>query len=169
MKTIKDTKVESNKLERRIRGYIIFFICAILASGITTFPIESELAFFVKHISVFPQFLQGWFVTVYEAVKDTNERYPFLAYSTDWLAWAHIVIAIMFIGPLRDPVKNIWVIQWGIIACILVFPLALIAGHFREVPLYWRFIDCTLGLLGLIPLTLCLRDIRRLENLKGAY
>ena len=155
------------RIEGRVKAYIIFFICAILVSGITAFPIESELAIIVKHITVFPQFLQGWLVTVYEALKDTNARYPFLAYGTDWLAWAHIVIAIMFLGPLRDPVKNIWVIQWGIIACILVFPLALIAGHFREVPLYWRLIDCSFGFLGLIPLSLCLKDIRKLEQLQS--
>jgi hypothetical protein len=29
--------------------------------------------------------------------------YPFLAYGTDWLAFAHIVIAVFFIGPLVKP------------------------------------------------------------------
>lgn len=41
------------------------------------------------------------------------------------------MIAIAFIGPLRDPVRNIWIIQWGMIACVLVIPLALLAGAAR--------------------------------------
>jgi hypothetical protein len=35
------------------------------------------------------------------------------------------VIAIAFIGPWRDTVKNIWVIEFGMIACVLVVPFAL--------------------------------------------
>ncbi len=157
-----------NKLKRRIRFYIIFFIVAILASGITTFPIESELKFFTDHPNLIPSFLNGWFIQVYEAVKDTNATYPFLAYGTDWLAWAHLIIALLLIGPLKDPVKNIWVIEWAMIACIFVFPLALIAGHIRHVPMYWRLVDCSLGLLGLIPLILCHRAIRKLEKISAS-
>jgi hypothetical protein len=33
--------------------------------------------------------------------------HPWLAYGTDWLAFAHIVIAVFFIGPFVDPVQNI--------------------------------------------------------------
>ena len=159
--------MNENQLRRRIRAYIIFFICAILVSGITTFPIETELAYLVEHDSLIPNPFRDWFATVYEAVRTTNAQYPYLAYGVDWLGWAHCIIAIMFIGPLRDPVRNIWVIQWGIIACLLVFPLALIAGHIREVPFYWRLVDCSLGLFGLLPLTLCLKDIKRLEVLEA--
>jgi hypothetical protein len=50
---------------------------------------------------------------VYDAVKTTNASYPYLAYGTDWLAFAHLVIAVAFIGPLMQPVKNVWVIQFG--------------------------------------------------------
>ena len=157
-----------NKLRRRIRFYIIFFIVAIIISGITTFPLESELKFFTEHPSLLPSFLHEWFGQAYEAFRDTNAKYPFLAYGTDWLAWAHLVIALMFVGPLKDPVRNIWVIEWAMMACMLVFPLALIAGHFRQVPLYWRLIDCSLGLLGLIPLILCHRAIRKLEKITGS-
>ena len=29
-----------------------------------------------------------------------------IAYGTDWLAFAHITIAVAFLGPLKDPVRN---------------------------------------------------------------
>jgi hypothetical protein len=59
-----------------------------------------------------------------------------LAYGTDWLAFAHLVIAIAFLGPLKDPVRNIWVVEFGMIACLLVIPLALICGPIRGIPFY---------------------------------
>jgi hypothetical protein len=76
-----------------------------------------------------------------------------------------LVIAIAFIGPLRDPVRNKWVLVFGVIACLGVFPLALVAGAIRGIPLYWRAIDCSFGLFGAIPLLFCLREVGRLEKL----
>ena|SRR5687768_2856636 len=154
------------KIRRRVRAYILFFIIATVISGLTTFPLETELGFFVDNINYVPSFLRDWFVQAYEGFRETNATYPFISYGIDWLAWAHLVIALLFIGPLRDPVRNKWVIQWGILCCLLVFPLALFAGHIREVPLYWRLIDCAFGAFGLIPLFLCISDIGKLEALE---
>jgi len=86
-----------------------------------------------------------------------------MAYGTDWLAFAHLVIAVAFWGPLKDPVRNIWVIEFGMIACVLVIPLALIAGPIRGIPFFWQLVDCSFGVFGIIPLWLCRRDILRLE------
>ena len=66
--------------------------------------------------------LLRWLLTVREGLGATNRAYPFLAYGTDWLAFAHLVIAVLFVGPLRDPVRNRWVIEWGMIACAAVVP-----------------------------------------------
>jgi hypothetical protein len=52
-----------------------------------------------------------------------------------------------------------------VIACLGVFPLALVAGPIRGIPFYWRLIDCSFGILGAIPLFICLRYVRRLEEL----
>lgn len=87
-----------------------------------------------------------------------------MAYGTDWLAFAHLVIAVAFIGPYRDPVRNSWVVTFGIIACIGIIPLALIAGAVRGIPLYWRLIDCSFGVFGAIPLWLVRRDIAMLQT-----
>ena len=102
---------------------------------------------------------------MYNALRDTNVKYPFLAYGYDWLAFAHLVIAVAFIGVLQDPVRNKWVVQFGRIACIMVFPLAFTAGMIRGIPVFWRLIDCSFGLIGLIPLTICYRKIQKLESL----
>ena len=34
--------------------------------------------------------------------------YPLLAYGTDWLAFSHLVLAVVFLGAWRDPVRNRW-------------------------------------------------------------
>jgi hypothetical protein len=107
--------------------------------------------------------LHSWLRRVYDALADSNRRYPFLAYGTDWLAFAHLVIAIAFIGPLIDPVRNKWVLTFGVIACAGVIPLALIAGTIRGVPFYWRLIDCCFGIFGVIPLVICLKSVQKLE------
>lgn len=74
----------------------------------------------------------GWVDRVAAALADAGARYPFLAYGTDWLAFAHLIIAVVFLGPLIDPVRNIWVIQFGVIACAGIIPLALIAERCAE-------------------------------------
>ena len=158
--------MDEKLLKRKIKIWITLFIVGLALSGITAFPIETELAFLARHADIFPAFLANWIQTVYTAVKITNQNYPYLSYGTDWLAFGHLVIATVFIGPLKDPVKNIWVIQFGMIACIMVFPLAFIAGPIRGIPLYWRFIDCCFGVFGIMPLWLCYKRIRELEVMK---
>ena len=51
--------------------------------------------------------LLPWVERVSEALNSTSTLYPFLAYGTDWLAFAHLAIAVVFIGPYVDPVRNI--------------------------------------------------------------
>lgn len=152
-----------------IRAWIVFFIVALALSGITAFPLETELrlASDILHSTAMPQLLPGfvaWIDQVRDALIATNDAYPFLAYGTDWLAFAHLVIAVAFIGPLRDPVRNIWVIQWGMIACVGVIPLALIAGAIRGIPFVWTLIDMSFGVVGIIPLIVVYRLVRRYER-----
>ncbi|MFL5763073.1 MAG: hypothetical protein ACJ77K_03965 [Bacteroidia bacterium] len=156
--------MSTSQLKKRIRLWIILFIVFLVLSGVTAFPIETELNFVVQHSSGFPSSLQHWLLKILEEVKQTNSAYPHLAYGTDWLAFAHIVIATAFIGPYLDPVRNIWVIRFGMIACIMVFPLALLAGPFRQIPFFWQMIDCSFGVLGIIPLYICHKNILLLEQ-----
>lgn len=157
---------EINQLRKSIRTLILFFISALILSGATAFCIETGLSWLVPSGNGSKGLLTDWLLIAYNAMKDVNRRYPFMAYGYDWLAFSHLVIAVAFIGPLQDPVKNVWIIQFGMIACCMIFPLAFIAGHFRQVPVFWQFIDCSFGLAGLIPLTVCHTQIQLLEKLQ---
>ena len=155
-----------NAIEIRIRSrskiYIAIIITGLAFSGLTAFPLETELPYLINNGS---SALQQWLNKVYMAIKTTNENYPFLSYGTDWLAFAHLMLAILFIGPFKNPVKNKWVIEFGIICCLMIIPLALIAGHIRGIPLFWQLIDCSFGLIAIVPLYLCLTHINKLETL----
>ena len=152
-----------NKEKRIIRSWLVIFIITLFLSGLTAMPVEQGLTFLVKHFP-FEGSIKGWLQEVLLAVQYTGKDYPFLFYGYDWLAFAHFVLAILFVGPYRDPVKNRWVIEFGIIACILIIPFASIAGHFRGIPVWWRLIDCSFGLVGLVPLIICLRNVKKLET-----
>ena len=155
----------------RIRFCLAAFMIGLVLSGITAFPLETELSWLVsilhaswlRHIAEFSRLLP-WIEHVDDALRATNAFYPFLAYGTDWLAFAHLVIAIAFIGPYIDPVRNKWVVTFGLIACAGVVPLALIAGSIRGIPFPWRLIDCSFGIFGSIPLLLSWQSIRVLER-----
>ena len=67
-------------------------------------------------------------------------------------------------GQLKDPVKNIWVIEFGIIACVLVVPFAIIFGQIREIPYFWTMVDSSFGVLGITPLLIVRRLIKELEG-----
>ena len=154
---------------RTIRLWLSLFILALVLSGLTAFPLEHEtswLASFLHTHPILPSPIIFWITKVSGALRDTGLRYPFLAYGTDWLAFAHLVLAIAFLGPLRDPVRNNWVLQFGVIACVSVVLLALMAGPIRGIPLFWRLIDCSFGVFGAIPLLICLRLVNRLQTMK---
>ncbi|MBI3137077.1 MAG: hypothetical protein HYZ15_00670 [Sphingobacteriales bacterium] len=146
-----------------IRRWILFFIVALVISGATAIPVESELNFLTR---VFPlgTGIGDWLDRVLTGFTVTKTHYPFLAYGYDWLAFAHFVLAVLFIGPLKDPIRNKWVIEFGLIACVLVIPYAMIAGSFRGIPLGWRLIDCSFGAAGLVPLGIVLKKIKRIES-----
>jgi hypothetical protein len=155
---------------RRIRFWLAAFVAGLVLSGVTAFPLQSELRWLVSrlHADSLQSMAEStgllpWIKRVYVALSTTNAHYPFLAYGTDWLAFAHLVIAAAFIGPYGDPVRNKWVITFGLIACAAVIPLALIAGSMRGIPLPWRLIDCSFGILGSVPLLICKRSILALE------
>ena len=154
------------QLKKKIKRWLIFLMAGLVLSGATAFPIESELAIAMNNLDLFSPKMQHWLTTIYTAVKTTNAQYPYLSYGTGWLAFAHIVIARAFIGPLRDPVRNIWVLQFGMIACVLIFPLAFIAGAIRHIPLFWQLVDCSFGVIGIIPLYIAHRNAKKLEYLK---
>ena len=146
------TRSTSEALLRSIRIWLAIVILGLFLSGVTAFPLQHELDLVIRiaaHFDLSGQVpaLNDWFIRVDHALADTNARYPFLAYGTDWLAFAHIVIAMVFVGPYLDPVRNKWIVTWGQINSVGIFFLALIAGPIRGIPPYWRLIDCSFGIV----------------------
>jgi hypothetical protein len=160
-------------LLRRIRIWLGLFIVGLVLSGVTAFPLVWETrvlnSLFGPATSIgqaLPE-LAAWIQRVASALAEIDARHPFAAYGTDWLAFAHIVLAIAFVGPWRDPVRNSWVLDFGLIACALVIPLALVCGAIRGIPFFWRMLDCSFGVFGAIPLLAARRLTRRISALRS--
>ena len=49
-----------------------------------------------------------------------------------------------------------------------MIPYAMIFGAVRGIPIGWRLVDCSFGVIGLVPLALARRSIRQLEALSAA-
>jgi hypothetical protein len=144
-------------LRRRIKLLTWLFIVGLVLSGATAIPLAGELNLLVNFFGTKSEAsgLTQWLLRVRDALAQTQAQHPFLFYGTDWLAFGHFVIALAFIGALRDPVRNRWLFNFGLIACVLVIPYALVFGGLRGIPFWWRLIDCSFGVCGFIPLWFC--------------
>ena len=152
-------------LRRCVRALLSVFVAGLVLSGVTALPLSWELGLLTQVVhagSAWPAPLVQWLATVQGGLQAVDARFPFLNYGTDWLAFGHIAIAVAFWGPLREPVRNVWVVDFGLIACALVVPWALLFGWLRGIPWWWRLIDCSFGVFGALPLWYCRRAINEL-------
>ncbi|MFB7410892.1 hypothetical protein ACFCZ2_27305 [Streptomyces sp. NPDC056202] len=154
----------------RIRVWLIVFVVCLVLSGITAFPLVTELRLldsaldgWAAPVADLLPGLAEWIDRVRGGLETADEQAPYLLYGTDWLAFAHLVIAVAFYGVHRDPVRNIWVVEFGMIACVGIIPLALICGPVRGIPFWWSVIDMSFGVIGILPLLHVRRLIKRLE------
>jgi len=158
-------------LLRRIRGWTWFFIFGLFVSGVTAIPLTTELNWLCEWVGT-PGAEAGvlvqWLERVRVALERTQSEFPFLFYGTDWLAFGHIVIAVAFIGALRDPVRNRWLFDFGLFACAMVIPWAFVFGSVRGIPVWWQLIDCSFGIIGAIPLWCCRKWTLELETRQQA-
>jgi hypothetical protein len=148
------------ELRRRIRWLTGLFLLGLVLSGATAIPLQLETGRLTRLSNA------QWLLRVHAALVQTESQYPFLFYGTDWLAFGHFVIAIAFIGALKDPVRNRWLFDFGLIACALVIPWALVFGAIRGIPFWWRLIDCSFGVFGFIPLWFCRIWAKELDERK---
>ncbi|MDN3290309.1 hypothetical protein QWL27_31850 [Streptomyces thermocarboxydus] len=160
-------------LLKGIRVWLVFFVVCLVLSGVTAFPLVHELRWTEEALRSLgaPEHLPGlmeWIARVRYGLDTADADHPFLLYGTDWLAFAHLVIAVAFLGPYRDPVRNIWVVEFGLIACAGVVPLALICGPIRGIPFWWSVGDMAFGVFGAVPLYVVRQKIKRLEALTEA-
>ncbi|MFZ4162197.1 hypothetical protein ACOZDE_27855 [Streptomyces griseoincarnatus] len=164
---------ERAALLKGIRVWLAFFVVCLVLSGVTAFPLVHELRWAEEVLRSLgaPDHLPGlmeWIERVRDRLDTADADHPFLLYGTDWLAFAHLVIAVAFLGPYRDPVRNVGVVEFGLIACAGVVPLALICGPIRGIPFWWSVIDMAFGVFGAVPLYVVRKKIKRLEALAEA-
>ena len=165
-------------LRHRIKLLTWFFIVGLVISGATAIPLVTELEWLVRltdarqlvetPASANPPVWAIWLVKVQASLQETSDKHPLLFSGADWLAFGHFVIAIAFIGALRDPIRNRWLFDFGLIACVLVIPYALVFGAVRGIPFWWRLIDCSFGVFGFIPLWFCRKWAWELDNCSSA-
>ncbi|HLG02015.1 MAG TPA: hypothetical protein VI731_00370 [Bacteroidia bacterium] len=157
---------DQHLLLRRIRQWTVLFVVFLILSGLTAFPVQTELNFLIGFADLFPDTMRSWLISVTGAVNNVAGDYPFLFYGYDWLAYSHIVIALFFYGVYKNPVQNAWVIRVGMIACLGVFILAMVCGPIRGIPFFWTIIDFSFGAFGLIPLVRMLQLTKQFETIQ---
>jgi hypothetical protein len=162
---------QETTFRRRIQALTWLVIVGLVLSGVTAIPLKWELDLMVGWFGLADQTsttvtseVGRWLLTVRDALHDVSAKHSFLFLGTDWLAFGHFVIAIAFVGALRDPVRNRWLFDFGLMACALVVPYALIFGALRGIPFWWRLIDCSFGVFGFIPLWFCRKWAIELER-----
>jgi hypothetical protein len=156
---------------RKIRFVLLVFISGLIVAGMTAIPLRFELGILDSLLGEDTRIAQAWppmglwISRVHQALNDMDSSAPFLAYGYDWLAFGHFVIAIAFFGPYRDPVRNRWVIDFGMIACALVIPYAVILGEVRGIPVFWRFIDTLFGIIGFALLWYVHSELKKIDQI----
>ena len=158
-----DKAAQSPEL-KRAKLMMLIVIIGLFIAGVTIWPLTWELKVLVDIIwgNAEPTGeLHQFIVTTIKSLETVAIEHPFILYGFDWLAYAHIVLAILFIGPYRDPVKNVWVIQFGLICCALVPVLAGICIPIRGMPFSWFLIDAAFAPAAALPLWIALKDVQK--------
>ena len=106
-----------------------------------------------------------WLFEVHRTLAAATVSTPFIAYATDLVALAHIMLALALVGPYRDPSRNQWVVSFALLCCAAVALLAFTAGPIRGIPLFWRLVDSSFAVLCALPLVLCRHYTHLLQHL----
>jgi len=145
-------------------GIVVF---GLFVSGVTVWPAVPGLKLAVRLMwgAVEPAgVLHAFVLRAIEGLESVQANYPFMLYAHDWLAFAHIMLALLFAGAIRDPVRNKWIVQCGLIMCALIPVLAGICIPVRGLPWCWFWIDFAFAPAAAWPLWIALKDIRDAET-----
>lgn len=155
------------KILLKYRIVLSAFMLGLLLSGLTAFPLNWEVGllfnWLAPHREHFPSLFE-WIARVKVGLDQTDARFPFIAYGTDWLAFGHLMICAAFVGPWSEPVHNRFVLEWGMFCCVAILPVAFICGPIRGIPLGWMILDCAFGVVGIVPLFLCWKWSKEMET-----
>ncbi len=142
-------------------------IAGLVITALIAFPVVTNSQYLLAMAGedtvfgrYFPE-MGKWVSLAVRGIQDTEASYPFLFYMSDWMVFAHLVVAAFLYGAFIEPARNVWIIQVSIWTCLAVIPFALIAGEVRHIPLFWRLIDCSFGVICIVPLYFSLRWLTR--------
>jgi hypothetical protein len=149
---------------RRPRIMLAIVAFGLFVSGVTIWPweVELELALRLFEALSAPVLLLDTLRSILADMRALREAGSFVLYIADWLAYAHLVLTALFLMAMKDPVRNILVVRFGILCCLTVPILAVTCIPQRGIPLFWIFIDSSFAFAA-IPLWIALKDLRRLE------
>jgi hypothetical protein len=160
---------------RRVRVMLGIVAAGLFVSGMTCYFLPWELRTVIDAVwgrgegarTWMPQ-MHAFILKMEQAVLLVRRDYPELFLGTDYLGFAHVLLAILFFGAMRDPARNIWVIQFGLIASVLVIPAAFFFGSLRGAPFLHYLVDSSFGTGAVIFLYAAYRGARSLESAGGA-
>lgn len=142
----------------------------LFMAGVTVWPVIWELKTAVRIVwgeGAPTNELHRFIVQAIAGIESVRANQPFLLYAHDWLAFAHIMLAVLFAGAIRDPVRNVWIVQCGLIMCASVPVLAGVCIPMRGIPMFWFWIDFAFAPAAALPLLIAWLDIRRVERRSG--
>ncbi len=156
---------------RRAKWMLAIVAFGLLAAGVTVWPAVWELKTAVRLVwgdAAPTGAVHRFLLEVILAIESVKAEHPFLLYAGDWLAFAHIVLAILFAGAVRDPVRNVWIVQCGLIMCLGVPILAGVCIPLRGLPWQWFLVDSAFAPAAALPLWIALGDIKRAASAAGS-
>jgi hypothetical protein len=153
---------------KRAKWMLAIVAFGLFVSGVTVWPALWELKTLVRIVwgnSEPTWIIHKFILQAIAGLESLEKNQPFLMYGYDWLAFAHVMLAILFAGAIRDPVRNKWIVQCGLIMCALVPVLGAICIPLRHIPIMWMWIDFAFAPAAALPLYIALRNIKKIELL----
>ncbi|MCB9262838.1 MAG: hypothetical protein H6607_10730 [Flavobacteriales bacterium] len=149
---------------KAIRILTVIIQLGLLIAGLTGFFVPQGMDLLTNSFFIKIPVLADWLPFVKQGVSVVDNQYPFIWYGTDWMVFAHILLAILYIGLYNDPIKNEWLATFGLISSAAVFPLAFIMGSVRHIPFVWQLFDCSFGLIAGILFVFIKLNTNKLKN-----
>ena len=151
---------------KRPRLMLAIVAFGLFISGVTIWPWELELNLALELARSVGAPLR--LIETIEGIRTDMLRLQaeqsFVLYIADWLAYAHLVLTALFLMAMKDPVRNILVVRFGILCCLTVPILAIVFIPMRGIPLFWIAVDSSFAFAA-IPLWIALRDLKQLEHM----
>jgi len=114
---------------KKIRTLVVFFIGMLALSGITAFPVYSELHWLKQQgLMRGTGFISTWLGSVYYAVADVQQRYPFCFTGTIGWPLRSLLLPACFMACIKTRYATSLLLAGACFAAWLSFRWLLFAG-----------------------------------------